>query len=78
MFSRSTFTRGSPRKPIVLPWVWLATRLFTSDSGRCLATATRASWSAAFCGEMYGSSPEADVVTASGGTLDSLTWLNAA
>src|SRR5215472_15983449 len=78
MLSSRTLTRGSPRNPSVRLRVYLPARLFTSDSGRCRAAATRASWSAAFCGEMYGSSPDPDVVTASGGTLDSGTPLNLA
>src|SRR6516225_4718806 len=44
----------------------------------CLAAATRFTWMAALAGEMSGSSPEADVVTASGGICEILTWSNAA
>src|SRR5215831_8094183 len=41
MFSASTFTRGSPRKPSVLPWTWLSTSALTCSAGRCRAAATR-------------------------------------
>src|SRR6266571_4595592 len=70
MFSSSTFTAGSPRKPSVRPWVYLATSALTSDTGRFRASATRLTWMAAFCGEMPGSRPESDAVTASGSGLD--------
>src|SRR5581483_8286365 len=77
MFSSSTLTPGSPRNPSARDLVYCATSPLTTLTGRCRAAATRAVWSAAFCGEMYGSSPDADVVTASGGTCDGDTWLNA-
>ena len=44
----------------------------------CLAAATRSTWMAAFCGEMSGSSPDPDAVTASAGICEILTWSNAA
>jgi hypothetical protein len=34
-------------------------------------------WMAAFCGEMPGSSPDPEAVTASGGICETLTWSNA-
>ena len=46
--------------------------------GRCRAAATRATWMSAFCGEMSGSRPDADEVTASGGICATGTWSNAA
>src|SRR5262249_8830666 len=78
MFSSSTFTDGSPRMPSVRPWVYFDTSARTADTGRCRAAATRLTWMAAFCGEMPGSRPEADAVTASGGICDAGTWSNAA
>ena len=44
----------------------------------CLAAATRSTWMAAFCGEMSGSRPEPEAVTASAGICEILTWSNAA
>ena len=73
MFSSSTFTAGSPRKPSVRPCVYLATSSLTLETGRFLASATRLTWMAAFSGEMPGSRPEADAVTASGGICDTET-----
>src|SRR5579863_3643735 len=78
MLRVTTSTRGSPRKPRLRPWVYLLTSDWTSEAGRCRAAATRATWMSAYCGEMSGSRPEPDVVTASGGTSDTGTWLNAA
>ena len=52
------------------PWVNLLTSAWTSDTGRCLAAATRSTWMAAFAGEMSGSSPDPDEVTASGGICE--------
>src|SRR5689334_9006304 len=78
MFSSSTFTVGSPRMPSVRPWVYFATSAFTVATGRCRAAATRLTWMAAFCGEMPGSRPEPEAVTASGGICDTGTWSNAA
>src|SRR5215471_1542170 len=73
MFSVSTFTRGWPRKPSVLPWTWLSTSALTCAGGRFRAAATRLTCRYAFCGEMYGSRPDPDVVTASGGMLETGT-----
>jgi len=42
------------------------------------AAATRSTWMAAFCGEMFGSRPDPDPVTASAGICEILTWSNAA
>ena len=58
MFSSRTLTRGSPRNPTVLPEVCFVTSERTVASGTFLADATRASWIAAYWGEMYGSSPD--------------------
>ena len=67
MLSSSTLTRGSPSVPNVRPSVCSATSRSTVASSRPLACATRATWSAAYAGEMCGSSPEPEAVTASGG-----------
>ena len=53
--------------------MYLATSALTVETGRCLAAATRLTWMAAFCGEMPGSRPEPDAVTASGGICDTGT-----
>ena len=58
--------------------MYLATSALTLETGRCRAAATRLTWMAAFCGEMPGSRPEPDAVTASGGICDTGTWSNAA
>ena len=58
--------------------MYLATSALTSDTGRCLAAATRSTWMAAFAGEMSGSSPDPDPVTASAGICETGTWSNAA
>jgi hypothetical protein len=63
-----TLTVGSPRKPSTRPSVAPATRARTLSSGSPVTRATRATCSAAYSGEMCGSSPDADAVTASGGT----------
>src|SRR5580658_4994574 len=77
MLRVSTLTVGSPRKPSVRPVMFCVTRLRTSDTGRCLAAATRSTWMYAFAGVMSGSRPEPDAVTASGGICDTDTWSNA-
>ena len=59
-------------------WVFWLTSFWTSDTGRCLVAATRSTWMAALAGEMSGSSPDPDEVTASGGICEILTWSNAA
>src|SRR5260370_10428916 len=41
MFSSSTLTVGSPRKPSCRPWVYVATSASTSPTGSCSAPATR-------------------------------------
>src|SRR5450756_59122 len=78
MFSVSTSTRGSPRKPRLRPWVYLLTSDLTSGTCRCLAAATRVTWIAAYAGEMSGSRPDPEAVTASGEIAEIATWSNAA
>src|SRR5215470_4497758 len=78
MLSSRTLTPGSPRKPSWRPNVYLATSALTAPALMCLAAATRFTWIAAFCAEMYGSRPDADAVTASGGIADTGTWSKAA
>ena len=78
IFKVSTLTDGSPRKPSVRPVMFCVTRLRTSAAGRFLAAATRSTCMYAFAGEMPGSRPEPDAVTASGGICETGTWSNAA
>src|ERR1700760_1555225 len=78
MLRVSTSTRGSPRKPAFRPWVNLVTRPLTAASLSPRALATRSTWIAAYCGEMSGSRPEPEAVTASGGTCDAFTPSNEA
>ncbi len=66
--SSSTLTFGSPRKPSWRPSVWSATSARTAATGSPRSRATRSTCSAAYAGEMYGSRPEPDAVTASAGT----------
>src|SRR3954453_13750458 len=78
MFTSRTFTRGSPRNPSARPWTCALTIACTCEADRCRAAATRFTCRSAFCGEMYGSRPEPDVVTASGGTWPRETPLSLA
>ena len=63
----STFTRGSPKTPARRPLMWLCTSARTASSLRPRALATVGTCISAFVGEISGSSPDADVVTASAG-----------
>ena len=65
--SSRTLTPGSPRKPRLRPSVLSWISFCTVASGRCRTAATRCDCSVAFAGEMSGSIPEAEVVTASTG-----------
>ena len=67
MLSRSTLTRGSPITPRTRPSIAASTRARTLSSGTPRALATAATCASAFSGEICGSSPEAEVVTASAG-----------
>jgi hypothetical protein len=67
-FSRSTFTRGSPRTPNWRGCVCAATRPCTAADVSPRAFATREIWSAAFAGLMSGSRPLPERVTASAGS----------
>src|SRR5664279_5391374 len=67
MLSSSTLTPGSPKKLHERPSVFCLTSFCTVASGRCRTAATRADCSAAYAGEMSGSIPDAEVVTASTG-----------
>ncbi len=78
MFRLSTSTRGSPRNPSVRPWVYCLTSAMIAAGLTCLAAAMRSTWMSAFCGEMSGSRPEPEVVTASGGIWEIFTWSNLA
>src|SRR5579862_692739 len=78
MLRFSTSTLGSPRNPSVRPWVYLLTSACTVEAGRCRAAATRLTWMSAYCGEMSGSRPEPEAVTASGGTWAGETPSNVA
>ena len=69
--SSSTFTPGSPKKPNDRPSVFCSISFCTVASGRCRTAATRRDCSAAYAGEMSGSIPEPDVVTASTG----MSWI---
>jgi hypothetical protein len=66
-FRDSTFTRGSPRKPIWRPSVACATAFMRISSDTPRALATRATWSMADSGVMWGSRPLADASTRSAG-----------
>src|SRR5262249_25662017 len=66
-FSSSTLTPGSPKKPRLRPSVFRSISLWTVASGRWRTAATRRDWRRAYAGEMSGSIPEPDVVTASTG-----------
>src|SRR5271155_2342341 len=62
------FTLGSPINPRNGASIAALTNARTRSSGSPRALATEATWPKAVCGETWGSSPEADVVTASAGT----------
>src|SRR5580692_8956791 len=66
-FSWSTFTPGSPEKPRPRPDVYLETRPSTTESGRRRTAATRWACIQALACEISGSSPEAELLTASTG-----------
>ena len=68
MLSSSTFTPGSPRTPSAPPVVLLVDELEHPSSGSPRTAATRLAWIRAFASEISGSTPEAEVVTASTGT----------
>src|SRR5262245_4767320 len=68
MFSASTLTRGSPRRPSRRPSTWALTSSRTRSSGKLRAFATRGTWNIAASGVMCGSSPPPVVVTKSIGT----------
>ena len=53
--------------------VFRSTRSWTVSTPSPWAAATRATWSLAYAGEMSGSSPDPEAVTASAGTSASLT-----
>ena len=67
--SSSTLTRGSPRKPSERPSCVVVDERAAPGRGRVpRASATRGACSRAFAGEMCGSRPEPEAVTASTGT----------
>ncbi|KEF18005.1 hypothetical protein DF18_25355 [Streptomyces rimosus] len=70
MFSFRTLTLGSPMKPRTRPSVVSSTRRSTFARSRWFSLATRLTWSFAYAGEMSGSRPEPEEVTASAGTWD--------
>src|ERR1019366_1720268 len=65
--SCSTFTPGSPENPSPRPCVYRATSDITRASGSLRTAAMRWAWMSALAGEMSGSIPDADVLTASTG-----------
>ena len=69
--SARTFTRGSPMNPSVRSCVFSSTSSSTRSSSSPRDRATRGAWSLALAGEMSGSSPEPDAVTASTGMVAS-------
>ena len=69
MFNSSTLTRGSPKTPNRHPSVCASIIERTTATGSPFVRATRGACAYAFAGEMCGSSPEADDVTASAGTF---------
>src|SRR5665811_2412971 len=71
--SSRTLTRGSPRKPRSRPLTWSSTSCRTASGSRPRARATRSTCSRAYSGEMSGSRPEPEAVTASAGTADGST-----
>ena len=77
--SSSTLTPGSPRKPSPRPSVFSSISRSTAPSDEAVGLRRRArAWSSAYAGEMCGSSPEPEAVTASAGTSDSSTPSRAA
>ena len=66
--SLTTFTDFGPPRPSNGRLVASSTSPITRDSGRLRFFATRLAWIRAFAYEICGSTPEAEVVTASGGT----------
>ena len=64
-----TFTPGSPSTPRKRPSVLAPISCSTRASGMPRVRAMRLAWMRAFACEMCGSTPEAEVVTASTGTL---------
>src|SRR5208337_1897193 len=67
-FSRKMLTRGSPISPKAGRSIAPSTSARTRSSGSPRALATEATCASAVDGDTSGSSPEADVVTASAGT----------
>src|SRR5262249_6098937 len=66
--SSRTFTPGSPSTPSDRPSVWSSISFWTCARGRWRTAAMRCAWIAALAGEICGSMPEAELVTASTGT----------
>ena len=58
------------------PWVYCLTSAVITAGLTCRAAATRSTWMAAFCGEISGSRPEPEAVTASAGIWEIRTWSN--
>src|ERR1700730_7265280 len=73
MLRSSTLTVGSPSTPSGLPLVYLSTIACTCCSDSRFTLATLATCRLAYAGLMFGSSPDADAVTASAGILDGST-----